>query len=494
MFKQENLKHFLLPGLAMLLAVALAMPAYAQPAPTAWPMLGQNAQRTGESLFDGPLTNDLKWVAGVQAYALVIGQEAIYIRSSGLTAVNFDGSRKWSLIGLGYNTPAVDQNEIVYTADSSGRFVAVNGLTGDILWTYPTAGIQTESVIDSDGSIYVADMGGSLYKLSSTGSLIWRFPLADSAGCAPAIGPDGTVYMGDAKTKILYALTPDGKSKWKANLKGSPYFPAIGDPAAGGDVYVAAEWTLYALNPANGKTRWSRSLKVSNAADLTSRKPVVDNTNQTVYCSGQTGILYAFAFDGTLKWKLPGVGSFHNKPAIGADGVVYVQSATRDTLLAVSPSGNIVWSRYINTPGVLGFEPAIDFDGTLYVGSKDGLYAIQDEATPRPTVFYVYAVPKPVVEGISVNLKAALVTPWDPSVPIDQVDFFLDMDFDGQLTELDEWLGVDDIPPETGSTWALTMPEGFPEGTYTIFAQATDLEGTLSNVVSTQLVVEPAVP
>lgn len=75
----------------LVLVAAQVSFAHAQPAPSAWPMLGQNPQRTGKSLFDGPLTNNIRWVTSPPCQSLVIGTEAIYVSATSLCAVNFDG-------------------------------------------------------------------------------------------------------------------------------------------------------------------------------------------------------------------------------------------------------------------------------------------------------------------------------------------------------------------------------------------------------------------
>ncbi len=396
---------------------------------------------------------------------------------------------------------------MIYIGAYSGPFYAIDAnqpgayvdgakyLIGGVKWVYPSVGgIQASAVLDDQGAIYVV-IDGALCKLSNGGSLLWKYPLSGGAGdCNPAIGADGTVYAGAKGNKTLYALRPDtGTVKWSYRLKDYPYDPVVGDPLVGGDVYVMTKaWILYAINPATGKVRWNVTLPKANQLCL--RRPVVDNVAQTVYCAGYNAFC-AYGFNGKLKWKLANVGAFLNKPAIGADGVVYVSSSSRDTLHAVSPNGNIVWSRYVGTPGVNGHEPAIDFDGTLYVGSSNGLQAIRDGAIPWPVIYYARAIPNPAAADEAINLWAASVMATDPACPVVRVDFYLDLDSDGQLDpEIDEWLGVDDLPPETGSNWSVTLPLGFPEGEYRILVQAMDLEGTLSNVVSTELVVEPAGP
>jgi outer membrane protein assembly factor BamB len=66
----------------------------------------------------------------------------------------------------------------------------------------------------------------------------WRFPIPDTAGSSPAIGADGTIYMGSSD-RNLYAINPNGSLKWKFFLESwHQNCPAI---APDGSVYIGAK-------------------------------------------------------------------------------------------------------------------------------------------------------------------------------------------------------------------------------------------------------------
>lgn len=83
--------------------------------------------------------------------------------------------------------------------------------------------------IDDNGNVYVTTNESALYKISNTGTLLWRTALNNIGGkveTSPSIEPDGsTVYFagGQDGAGAIYALSGDGNIKW--NFKDWPSFP-----------------------------------------------------------------------------------------------------------------------------------------------------------------------------------------------------------------------------------------------------------------------------
>src|SRR5438477_110381 len=82
----------------------------------------------------------------------------------------------------------------------------------------------------TDGTIYVG-AGSNLIAVNPDGSLKWSYPAADWIDSSPAIGPDGTIYVGSWDDN-LYAVRPDGSEKWRFtaddNVSTSPAIAADG--------------------------------------------------------------------------------------------------------------------------------------------------------------------------------------------------------------------------------------------------------------------------
>jgi outer membrane protein assembly factor BamB len=227
----------------------------AQPADSAWPMFGQNPQRTGRSPYSGPEVPQLKW----------------------------------------------------------------SFTTGDRVTSSPAIG--------ADGTIYVGSYDHNLYAINPDGTQKWSFTTGDRVTSSPATGADGTIYVGSLD-RVFYAINPDGSRKWSFTTGDRvTSSPAIG---ADGTIYVGSyDHNLYAINP-----------------------------------------------DGSLKWAFTTGREVYSSPDIGADGTIYVGS-NDGNLYGINPDGTQKWTF---TCGVLGSSPAIGADGTIYVGSYDhNLYAITEE-------------------------------------------------------------------------------------------------------------------
>jgi outer membrane protein assembly factor BamB len=143
-----------------------------------------------------------------------------------------------------------------------------------------------------------------LAELDSGGSVFTSTDISS----APAIGPDGTIYVGATKSSwwpfpMMYgedgfavALSPDGRRKWRYNMSSGVSAVAVADD---GTVYATAGRELHALK-SNGTIRWTFAV--------------------------DTGTLYA--------------------PAVGADGVIY--AAVEDSgLYALNQNGTPLWHRQL---------------------------------------------------------------------------------------------------------------------------------------------------
>ncbi|MBI2250314.1 MAG: PQQ-like beta-propeller repeat protein, partial [Brevundimonas diminuta] len=69
--------------------------------------------------------------------------------------------------------------------------------------------ITSSPAVGADGTVYVGSWNNNLYALNPDGSTKWSYPTGGSVESSPAIAADGTVYVGSNDGK-LYALKPDG--------------------------------------------------------------------------------------------------------------------------------------------------------------------------------------------------------------------------------------------------------------------------------------------
>jgi outer membrane protein assembly factor BamB len=237
------------------------------------------------------------------------------------------------------------------------RVYALDSRSGTLKWyfTFPDESVTDSSpALGADGTVYIGSDKGTLYALDGqTGNLKWFFVTVGEISGAPTLGPDGTVYVSalnstknEARTYALdgtfgiqnwvKSLPSNSKASVALGLDGTIYVSAVKLPDALGSELRAVVW---ALDGATGNQKWESLLEV-----------------------GSQGV---------------------SAPSLGADGTVYVHAEKPvapgglGKLTALDPlSGRVNWE--FTTGGSSNSSPAIGADGTVYVGSDDGkVYAIQ---------------------------------------------------------------------------------------------------------------------
>jgi len=223
---------------------------------------------------------------------------------------------------------------------------------GTKLWSFSTGGkVASGPAIGLDGTVYVGSEDRKLYALTSGGAKRWEFPTADAITACPAIGTDGTIFVGSTDG-TLYAVNPAGKQLWKF-ATGSPISepPAL---AVDGTVYlVSADGNLYALHP-NGSEKWRF----------------------------KTGTVQDFGED----YSVPA-------PTVGLDGTVYVSSTVflgnySPRLNALDPHGAVKWS-FIRPLERVGSDAVLDLGGTVYFYSdlSGNLFALDASGKQKWAAF-----------------------------------------------------------------------------------------------------------
>jgi len=237
------------------------------------------------------------------------------------------------------NTTSVSGNSFTYMSIGSqspwprfrrgiqgtGQSPVIGSATGeDSKWEFLTfdvgdghgGPINSSPAIGPDGTVYVGSDDGYLYAINPDGTEKWSFETGDSVTSSPAIGADGTVYVG-SNDGFLYAINPDGTKKW--SVETGDYVtssPAIG---ADGTIYVGSnDGFLYAINP-DGTKKWSYE---ETGGPVTSSPAI--GAGGTVYVGSYDGYLYAINSDGSYKWSFGYEDPIYSSPAIGADGTIYV--------------------------------------------------------------------------------------------------------------------------------------------------------------------------
>jgi outer membrane protein assembly factor BamB len=229
-------------------------------------------------------------------------------------------------------------------------------------WAFVTGGyIQSSPAIGTDGTIYVGSADGKLYAVNSSGSVKWSYLTGSGIFSSPAIGSDGTVYVG-SQDASLYALNPNGTLKWSLSL----VFAIFSSPAISSDgttLYVGSGSNLISVST-GGYQNWSFA-----AGGQVASAPAIA-ANGTVYVGSAAGSLVALSSAGVQSWAIGTSSPIVSSPAIGADGTVFVGSEN-GALIAVSSAGAQRWS--FSTSASIRSSPAISTDGaTVYIGNQNG--------------------------------------------------------------------------------------------------------------------------
>ena len=91
------------------------------------------------------------------------------------------------------------------------------GKRDTVLWEFDTGSAEVFSpAIGSDGTVYVGSYNDKLYALSGkTGDKLWEFETRGPVGSSPAIDSDGTVYV------CLLYTSPSPRDRQKSRMPSS---------------------------------------------------------------------------------------------------------------------------------------------------------------------------------------------------------------------------------------------------------------------------------
>jgi outer membrane protein assembly factor BamB len=361
-----------------------------------WWMQGHDARHTSCSRLTGPDSPALKWKLKIAEYvnygdeleavyfanriaavydidgvAYVVVDRSVAFLMSTMFAVQPDGTEKWKRDVAGWAAPLHTYSAAL--RDDGTLYWHLQWLyrwttDGVRMWEFPEHWVVTPPVIGPEGNVYVVDSSVGflepdryLHALNNDGSQLWEYYLGEGpeylppfsvSVTAPAVAPDGTVYVGCWDGKF-YAFSADGALQWTytapaAIVTGS----SIGDD---GSVYFTTdEPKLYALSPAGGLL-WSATLVAqANCA------PAIANDG-SLYLNCANGQLYAFSSAGAPRWPY-NTGVSHSAPAIDAGGTVYVGSENNN-LYAIRPDGTLKWTYPASNS--IQAQPTLSEDGSI---------------------------------------------------------------------------------------------------------------------------------
>jgi outer membrane protein assembly factor BamB/subtilisin family serine protease len=278
-----------------------------------------------------------------------------------------------------YTGTSISTLSLVASAASTGTAGTVTAASQCLCTFTATAG--TTYLITVDGKTK-DDLGE--FTLSIDDSR-WQAATGDEVTCSPAVGPDGTVYVG-GDDNSFYAISQSGAIKW-SHTATSAFDTSSAAVGPDGTVYAgSSSGTLYAFTP-GGSVKWTYVVPTPAAStgldNAISSSPAVA-TDGTIYFHDDDGHLYAINPAGTLKWTAAVSGVSYAAPTIAPDGTIYVGDESSH-LYAVKPDGTLKWT--YTTPvsaEQIYTAAAIDSAGNTYFASLLGnVYSVDPTGALR---------------------------------------------------------------------------------------------------------------
>ena len=221
-----------------------------------WPMFHHDADHTGVTTDNGPLSDISLW---------------------NFTAANVVGT-----------SPAVANGYVYFGSGSEfsspGYMVyCLNAQSGNLVWNFTLGSAPTDPTV-SNGYVYVGSINNYLYCLNAiTGALVWNYSAGLYVSFSDPTVSNGYVYVGTNELGALCINATTGALVWKFATQGDAGTPSI----YGSNVYVGGSPTVYCLDASTGTQVWNYTLS-SGAAGT----PVVYNGN--VYFGAGGAYIYNY--------------------------------------------------------------------------------------------------------------------------------------------------------------------------------------------------------
>jgi len=146
-----------------------------------------------------------------------------------------------------HGSPTIGDDGTVYCGSDDKYLYAFYPNNGTIKWKLKVGAIGGYIAFDEDGTLYFGVYQEKFYAIYPNGTVKWEIDLGENNGVwdsSAAISYDGTIYFGmhynhpfAGQRGDLVALNPDGTIKWRREVKNVHSSPAIG---ADGTVYIGS--------------------------------------------------------------------------------------------------------------------------------------------------------------------------------------------------------------------------------------------------------------
>jgi len=268
-------------------------------------------------------------------------------------------------------------------------------------WRFNTGGvIESSPALGPDGTIYVGSDSGAMFGINPDGTQKWRYQTGGRITSSPAVYSN-TVIFGSEDSFVYKVDADTGQKIWQFDTYGEIYSSPAIDKS--GNIYIGScDYNLYAITP-DGHRKWTyfTNNRVISSPAIEYYIDAFDNVINTVYIGSHDNHLYALNLEtGRLQWSLDVGGDIWGTPAISDDRSIYVVgaellgAATTLNLFALNPDGSIKWKHEMQRGAYASpilFSDTIKSQtvGMVLIGSYDNkLYGLSysgDEVWAFPT-------------------------------------------------------------------------------------------------------------
>ncbi|MBU0952933.1 MAG: PQQ-binding-like beta-propeller repeat protein [Nanoarchaeota archaeon] len=261
---------------------------------------------------------------------------------------NYD-TGSWTPSGPSFDTTQFGDVELVGTLmsfkDAREQFWSSIGIGGSII----------AAPLIYNNTIYVGACDKNFYAITMDGKEKWRFPVQDVISFW-AIAHDGVIYF-TSFDRNIYAITEDGNEVWRFQTNDQLHGPPVYHD---GRIYLCSrDNNLYVLHARTGEFLWKYQ---TNGPTYV---PTIGNGR--IYFGSYDNNLYCLNMDGQLLWKIPFPDRVITWPAPLVNGVI-ITGCWNNTIYGLdAETGTQKWTfKTLDVP-----FPRVAWNNRLYSGSRD---------------------------------------------------------------------------------------------------------------------------
>jgi outer membrane protein assembly factor BamB len=264
--------------------------------------------------------------------------------------------------------PAVGKGGVVYAAANDGVLHAVDLSDGNERWTFDGgasygADLSTVPALLADGTVVWPGPKNTVFGLSPEGKLLWKVTLG-AQPLSPVLLSDGSIVVSDQSGEVEDLVTKAGgmpEVRWHLVLGGTSYSsPAIGPKAT---VYTTTDKTLVAIRGGHILWRFAGASEGEVSPAVAPDGTVIFGTNDSEY-----GVSAA----GKELWRHPNGTRTFSSPIVTKGGLVYYGDNEGFVNVLESGDGKLLARVGVESrPGVWS-APLVDADHDVYFGTQAG--------------------------------------------------------------------------------------------------------------------------